>query len=359
MKNALAALDLLRWAATRNATARTRARSLVSDAATMLFLHSREIDSLAYIASGEPGGWQAACDALFRIQQAALREILEAFQRGDIRALTFKGCELVSRHFAGHSLGLIADLDILIPREQVEDARRVMYGAGFCHGVFDAQAGLLRNRDIADVAGMELNHYELAPFMRVVEMEPTPASIELAQADDSHPLYLVEGKPVAVIEVDLHHNVALDADAEMLFRRAVPGSLGLCETLSPADHIWLNLSRYYNEVSIHDKISLRPIAYTLPEIANGQVDWTVMASVAAELKLGPTLYYFLSLCDQIVPGVIPEALLAQVHPQRNSRIRDWGWQLGKLLDFVEPFPFAVPLYGEQGATQRVDKSIAR
>lgn len=339
MRHSSVAFDLLRWAATQETARGVSARQRITvDVQLLDFLKSREIDSLYHIATGTDDVWQTAYDFVWAEQRAALRGTLQAFGEAGVRALTFKSAELVPRHFGGRSLGFMVDTDLLIPREQIETAKTVLYGAGFRHGVFDKNAGALRDRDVRDVAQIELHHYELAPFTRLVELDANAALLEVAAQHDDHPLYLVDGRPVAVLEIDIHHNVASDAEPAMFFERAVPSTLEQCETFCAADHVWFNLSRYYNEVALFGKRSLRPVAYTLPEIAHGGVDWSVVETVAEELKLGPTLYYFLTLCDRINPGIIPEQTIEKLSPERNSRIRDWGWQLGKLFDFIEDFP---------------------
>ncbi|MFJ3519785.1 nucleotidyltransferase family protein [Streptomyces sp. NPDC090131] len=270
-------------------------------------------------------------------QLSELMQVIESLSSAGVRTLTFKGGELIPRHFPGHSIGLVADADVLVERGQIETVKAVMYGLGFRHATFDVSRGVMRDRDLRDVAKIELHHYELAPFVKSVETTD-PVVVALARAHDAHPVYSLAERAVLVTAIDIHHNVALDADPSMLFERAVPSSLGKGETLSSADHVWLNLSRYYNEVAIHGGTSLRPFAYTIPEMAAGTVDWDVVEQVAHDLELGSTLSYFLRFCDQLLPGRIPAATLQAVHDSTASRVRDWGWQLAKLFDFEERFP---------------------
>ncbi|WAZ19584.1 nucleotidyltransferase family protein [Streptomyces cinnabarinus] len=333
MPNAHAAFRLLRWCADR-----TRDPGLgPCDDGVRSFLRSRNIDSLLALSSGVTDARQIAYDTVWRHQLRALHQVVEALTSTGVRTLTFKGGELIPRHFPGHSLGFMGDGDILVGREQIETVKSVLYGLGFRHAVFDAARGTVRDRDLREVAETELHHYELASFVRTVEVSD-PEVVEAARAHHAHPLYALADRAVILTAIDVHHNVALDADPTPLFDRAVPSGLGVGETLSPADHVWLNLSRYYNEVAIHGGCSLRPFAYTLPEIAAGQVAWDVVEQVAEELALGPTLSYFLRFCDQLAPGRIPADTLAVVHRSANSRVRDWGWQLAKLFDFQEAFP---------------------
>lgn len=309
----------------------------MADEGVGAFLRSRNIDSLLALASEEVNARQAAYDAVWHRQLTALLQVLEALTSAGVRTLTLKGGELIPRHFPGHSIGLVGDADVLVRRDQIETVKSIMYTLGFRHASFDTAHGVMKDRDLREVADLELRHYELSPFVKTVELTD-PVIVRVAESHNAHPLRFVAGRAVAVIEVDVHHNVASDADPSMLFERAVPSSLGVGETLSPADHVWLNLSRYYNEVAVHGGCSLRPFAYTIPEVAAGDVDWGVVEQVARDLALGPTLSYFLRFCDQIAPGRIPAATLRSVHDSTSSRVRDWGWQLAKLFDFHERFP---------------------
>jgi hypothetical protein len=352
LSNAHAAFRLLRWCADRTHDPELGTR----DDRVRSFLCSRNIDSLLALSEGRTDARQTVYDTVWKHQLQALRQVVEALTETGVRTLVFKGGELIPRYFPGHSLGFMGDGDILVERDRIETAKSVLYGLGFRHAVFDAARGTVRDRDLREVAETELRHYELASFVRTVEVTD-PAVVEVARAHHAHPLYALEDRAVILTAIDVHHNVALDADPTPLFDRAVPSGLGVGETLSPADHVWLNLSRYYNEVAIHGGCSLRPFAYTLPEIAAGQVAWDIVEQVSRELALGPTLSYFLRFCDQVAPGRIPADTLAAVHRSSNSRVRDWGWQLAKLFDFQEAFPAdaftpaATPSHARKPATR--------
>ncbi|MGW1491303.1 nucleotidyltransferase family protein [Streptomyces sp. NPDC002402] len=337
MSNAEVAFRLLQWCADRTQAPGFDLTEGPANDSVRSFLRSRNIDSIGVLASGDVDTRQTAYDAVWRCQLAALLQPLEAFVSAGVRTLTFKGGELLSRHFPGHSIGFVGDTDVLVHRDKIETVKSILYAHGFRHAFFDTTQNVMKDRDLRDVADIELRHYELAPFVKTVELTD-PVVVQVAKTYNADPLRFVSGRALAVISIDVHHNVASDADPSMLFDRAVPSSLGVAETLSPADHVWLNLSRYYNEVALHDGRSLRPFAYTIPEVAAGNVDWGVVEQVAQDLALGPTLSHFLRFCDQLAPGKIPVSALRSVHDSTSSRVRDWGWQLAKLFDFHERFP---------------------
>ena len=233
---------------------------------------------------------------------------------------------------------MVGDVDLLIPRTGIETAEAVLYGLGFRHRYFDESSGTLRDRDIRNVAEIELHHYELAPFTKLIELQPDPPLAELAKRHNDNPLFMAGARPIVVVEISLHHNVAADLEPEMFFDRAVPSVHSGAETLSAAEHVWLNLSRYYNEVTLYAKRSLRPLAYTIPEISSPALDWDVVEQTSVELSLGPTLYYYLALFNELVPQCIPATTLEAIRVSTESGVRNWGWQLSKVFDFQERFP---------------------
>lgn len=334
LSNAAAAFQLLRGSVGGSPS---RLPYRVTRAQTA-FLKSRSIYSLHALATGGDEPWQRACDQVWEIQAQETHRAVSALIANGVRTLTFKGSELVWRYFGGRALDVGGDADLLVPRGQIDEAKAVLYGLGFRQAEFDPATGGLVPRDVARVAALEGRHYELAPFVKAVELPQEPELVELARARNRAPLHLVGEVAMLVMEIDVHHNVATDTDVSGFFDRAVASSLGVGETLSPADHLWLNLSRYYNEVGIHGLESLRPIAYTLPLLTRDEINWSTVVSSARELALGPTLHYPLDLCARLAPGSVPDDALKGIASSADSRIRDWGWQLGKPFGFHEEFP---------------------
>jgi hypothetical protein len=114
--------------------------------------------------------------------------------------------------------------------------------------------------------------------------------------------------------------------------------LGQGLSFSDSNQLWLLTSRYYTEVAVHGKSSLRDFAYILPLIACGDLDWDVVLSTARKYGLRSSLYYYLYFMSFLTEGAVPKSVLAELSPDRGNRRHDWGWQLGKLFDLVEAFP---------------------
>jgi hypothetical protein len=252
-----------------------------------------------------------------------------------------KSGELIPAAYGDHGLDLIGDVDLLLPRSDMNRARRVLSAAGFRQAYFEPAQGELVDRDLADIARIEAVHYEMAPFLKIEPLgQVSPEFAQMARERDRNPVRKHNDELFLVIELDIHHNLAADIEADGFFERSVPSCHGVGRTLSAADHLWCILTRHYAETALHGKRSLRPLAYAAPLISAEQMNWDIVGKVAAELELGATLYYYLATLDRLAPGHVPRELLHGLHPSRSSRARDWGWQLSGTLGLVDPFPVA-------------------
>jgi hypothetical protein len=154
-----------------------------------------------------------------------------------------------------------------------------------------------------------------------------------------HPAFIGNGALTVIVEIDIHHNVATDTDPKPLLDRAVRSQCLSGFTLSAADHLWLNCSRYYNEVALFGKRTLRPIAYTAP-LLNEVIDWDIVMSTARDLDLSASLYYPLRILEMLTQVPVPTDVLSSVNPRYLGAERDFGWQLGPLFGFIEEFPLS-------------------
>jgi hypothetical protein len=101
--------------------------------------------------------------------------------------------------------------------------------------------------------------------------------------------------------------------------------------------VWITLTRYYNEVALLGKRYLRDFAYIIPILKNEAIDWDVVLSANRSYELHAPLFYYLNFLRSL-GACVPEAVLAETSPLRSERLRDFGWQLGKLFDVLEPSP---------------------
>ncbi|UQE03632.1 nucleotidyltransferase family protein [Bradyrhizobium japonicum] len=302
-------------------------------------LKDKRIDSLAYLHFGANSAEQRLYDKLWNIQLNVLREVITRCTERGITPYVFKGVEFLLSCFESRSLGMLFDVDLLVARDDIEEVKAISHAVGLRQTIFSREKQVLVGRDVADIARLESNHYELAPFSQMFRLDLADDELEIARQWDQHPIYVTEGnEAIAVVEVDIHHRVALDIESEPLFARATASAMQPALTLSSGDLIWFTVSRFYTEVALNGKRSLRDFAYIAEFIRSKEVDWDVVLGAAVEYDLAPSLFYFLSFVARFDGVHVPADLLEKLTPIGKRRQRDWGWQLGCLFEFVEGYP---------------------
>jgi hypothetical protein len=273
-------------------------------------------------------------------QRSGLIDVLVALARRGIEALTFKGAEFHLRYFGARPLGGMADLDILVPAGDLEACRHELQALGFRHGMFDPRTRLVRWFSRDEVAAGEAQHYQLGALLRI---EPFVMSAEeedlLAREQVLVPVWRSPDRDEWCfgLSFDIHHGVATQISGDRFFLAATEGTCGSGRSMSVSDLLWFTISRWYSEVGLFAKKSLRDIAYVLP-LFGEQLDWDVVARAAKDHELGASLYYPLAFLRGAFQLDVPGEALAASDPRLTSRRRDWGWQLGPIFDFIEPPP---------------------
>lgn len=332
------ALDLLAWAYCQAPLTQEERDALVSRRGDSLpRLATRKIDSLYYLAAREHSPAQRLYAKIWKQQRNACFFILQRLQKSEVPAILFKGAEFISAWYNSEPLGLMYDIDILLPRRFLGIAKQILYAEGYRQLWFDETRGELIDRDVRAVARIESTHYELAPFTLLCDLVVDAEELEAAK-QAPEPVWVVGERCRVRIEFDIHHGVASDLPAEPFFKRAVPSATGLALTMCPTDQLWLTLTRLYVEVAIHGKSALRDFAYLLPMLKGAEIDWELFCALAREHRLRSSLFYYLHFLDHLTHGVVPRFVLERLNPMPGTRLKDWGWQLGKLLDILDPYP---------------------
>ncbi len=262
--------------------------------------------------------------------------MLGALEAAGAEPLVFKGAAF-HLHFHGkRALGMMRDLDLLVPESKLEATRGCLSGLGYRQAPYNQALTGIGPPDSGAVRAYERAHYELYPFKRIV-----PLDLEAEEGVEYRlPLMAIDGRLHVAIEVDVHHGVATNIPGAEFFERATREE-GV-RTMSAADALWFTTSRFYTEVALDGKRSLRDFAYLLPLLSSGRIEWPVVVAANERYLLHPSLYYYLSFMNWLGEGrLVPADVLEAVSPLRGPRRRDWGWQLGVLFDELEPFPLGV------------------
>jgi hypothetical protein len=332
-------LSLLRWCFRGLEIPGEAASRLAEEAAGHTeALRRHKIDSLLYIGCSLDAPAQRVYDKVWKCQREALLTLIGLLLERGISPIVFKGGEFLAASFDPHAVGLNNDVDLLVHAHELGAAKQALYTMGYSQSLFDPELGKLVDRDVQEVGSFESRAYELAPFNRAEEeVELEADELEFARAWQSHPLWVVGDRAVVVTTFDVHHGVAYDVGGEEFFPRAVTSALGVGRAMSAADQLWFTTSRFYNEVAVNDKNTLRDFAYIASLLRDAEIDWDIVLGATDKYDLRPSLYYYLAFLNML-GGVVPEGVLRELLPSKGSRHRDWGWQLSKLFSLIDPFP---------------------
>lgn len=284
---------------------------------------------------------QRVYDRVWQAQRRAASRFAGHCAEQQIRNLIFKGADYLERYFDGRCPSILGDVDVLVERADLGATRALLYNLGYRQAKFDEARHALVDADIATIAAVEGVHYELYPFCKLEKIELDDDERQAAQSGTPQPpLFIPEhGEAVLCVELDVHHGIALDVDIAPLLGRMRASPFRGANALSPADSLWFTCSRLYTEVALHGKSTLRDFAYMIALLREEQIDWDCLLHACEEYQLRPALFYYLSFVNALFEQPpIPAAVLAELNPRHGSRMRDWGWQLAKIFDELDPFP---------------------
>lgn len=326
------ALRAIRWSLGREALDRPPADDVLET------LRLKRIDAPFHYA------WEGESVALavyrnaWNLQRAAIERIGSAFSSAGLRPMLFKGAPLIQAHNGGRPLGLLADIDIIVPRQSLVDAMAVLYSNGLKPAQLNKETGRLDPADIESIALMEAGHYQLPPFRAVQPAQLAVDELRWIGERDATPLHAFGGDGLFVLEIDVHHRTASDVDLEPFLDRLIESPFADYAALAPADHLWTLMVRYYNEVALYGKTTLRELIYCGLLIGAGGIEWRHVIAACDEYRSHPACYYLLRFFHSLAPDLVPGDVVDTLRVGLRSCLRDFGWQLGKLFDFVEAMP---------------------
>lgn len=307
-------------------------------------LRRRRIDSLLYFFEGTTTPLQQVYNAGWAIQRSNLVTVLQQFTENDLQAIVFKGAEHIEQHFGSENLSGIHDVDILVQREDLPGVKAILYGLGYRQAALDTDSGRLIDVDALDVAQFEANsRFELHSFSRVDHFPVTPEQRALSTIWNRKPFLPLDNDALVTTSIDVHYSIGEQFDVGSAFRRSMPSSLGYCQTLNPADHLWFTASKYYREVILTGRYGLREFAYVAKMANDPALNWDLVIKNARETNTCPCLYYVLSFLARIESITISPDVLAALNPLTNDRRNDFGWMVGRLLQVADPPPAIAPL----------------
>jgi Uncharacterised nucleotidyltransferase len=316
----------------------SRQRLLSSFRTNILDLERAKLDSLYYITCEPEAPAQTLYQKVWDIQRQAAEEATCALAGGGVSPLLFKGADFLIRYFNCNALSLLADIDILVERSHIGKTKQILYCLGYRQSYLDRALGGLTDFDVADTAEIESQHYELAAFCRLVPLPLNDEEFDIAKKSPRYPIFVQESQCSVVVQLDIHHRVALDIESAQFFERSRPGATKVGLGMSPSDNLWFTTARFYNEVALHGKTTLRDFAYLLGLLRRETIDWDVVVSASVANELNPALYYYLKFLSNLSINPVPESILVRLSPDRGLRNRDWGSQLEKQFGLLADIP---------------------
>lgn len=229
-----------------------------------------------------------------------LRETIGALHAAGLEPILLKGGALAYVAYDRPEHRTLSDIDLLLPREQLELAGETLRSLGFT---------------IAEVV-LEHGHHHLPPYI----------SPDGQMAVELHHHILDEASPY---DLDV---CGLCARAEV---RTIAGSA--VRVLAPPDallHVCLHLSyghryQWYSLRALMDILVLT----TCPE----QMDWDVLLTTCLTSQLAGAVYWPLRLSRDWLDAPVPDSVLARLAPNRSLR-----WAMEPVLDSAYVLDGRVP-----------------
>lgn len=313
-------------------------------------LARRRIDGLAYLATNKDTPQQRAYERVWRVQEQALRTLVLELNSAGVAPIVIKAGDCFPRWYDNRPISHVNDVDVVVRRSQVQMIKRTLFLQGYLQLDFDPQTRRVFEADFRKVAWAEWRGWEMHHFSLVHSFSTTEEDAFTLEWEG--PVYrAADGSGLLRVSVDVHFappeghpNVTFDNEHVWSRAVSIPGRPGL--VLSDADALWYTLSKFYGEVALENKRSLRDFCYAIPLLTRGQIDWDVFLACCRSHHLYGETYYFLRFLDVLLGGVVPDQVLASLSsrnaPRDRGDPRDWGWQLGRLFGFDESLPLALP-----------------
>ena len=313
-------------------------------------LDAANIDSLYYRLAGRLDAPQQQIYQLLRDRQRELiARVADELGSCGIAVVIVKGAELVEWLLDGQAVSTQTDVDILVPREQIEQTRAILLGLGYAHGEYDFADEAIAELDADAIAAYEAQHIELYPLCRVVPFKAEIPGVSEANKADLLPFFWSRRGGVFLEALDVHHTLLLGSDAAPLFDRAVPSRFVGAKTLSATDHFWTTAVRFYLEAGpSDDAANIRDLAYLMLLLRRESIDWDLVIDAIEHYDIRPTLFYTLRVLDSLGAS-ISAFVFERLHVHRGSVRLDHGCRATRALGWVEGIHGEIRHFGKPHA----------
>lgn len=194
--------------------------------------------------------FQQKLDRLIQESEA----LLDALGRDQVPVLAIKGLDILCRVKARSSERVLVDADLLVPTPFLGRAGSALRARGYVQGQIDPRSYAISDWDRDELEALEANHYELAPFLKLVRTSWPHSELHVL-AGDLYPGYLIRIQNNALEFFscfDIHHNIAPGVEAADLWAGSHvlgKGPLRNAHAMSIATSAWMVASRNYYEIA--------------------------------------------------------------------------------------------------------------
>jgi hypothetical protein len=262
-----------------------------------------------------------------------------------VDVMPYKGIDLM--YSFPNTVGgrFMADVDPLVPFDQVPLADKTLRDNGFVQGWVD-RSQLNEDRTgprMTSIPQAELdwvlhNHHETHPYFVFASPDWLMEALPLIEKYSIQPI--IEGRPYIEANVDLHHSIASGFQPEDIWpgRRSVKLSgEELYSGLGVEAYLCLYLGRTYSITHVLHDSSIRTLIDATRIVCHSAVNWELLRELVRKYRLFAPAHYVLSEIAEITGGshAVPnEELEYYATTLRSHRAYDLGDFAPKLLRVV-------------------------
>lgn len=302
------------------------------------------LDSLLPPIQGNISSWQKVYRKMWQCQKSFLISTVKSLRAEGIDPAIVKGAYFNIKYFSDQPVSYMHDFDIVIEREEVAACKQVLIKNGYAQAHFDREKCILVHVDAIDVSQYEYQtKHEIFPFSHIATFPLEQDEEDFLKLKYMPHVSAYNGFAYVQIGCDVHYALHDGIETGAILSRCYRDSLLDCRMMNPTDHLWFSVGKYYQEIVCRKTRSLKEMFYIATLIRREEIDWDRI-QLLSTLGGGAGLYYILSFLDGIGGCHIPRRVIDDMSIRlKQERQDDYGWQLGYLFDFIEPFPLAPAL----------------
>lgn len=231
-----------------------------------------------------------------------------------------KGVSLGPRYYPDSLPRQMADIDLLVAPSDLGKVTSYFAEHNFFQGEFNRNTMTNRVLDKDEYQRFVENHYELPPFLQLVEVPELIKHYDLIDKYFFPRDYLltVNGKVQLLMEIDVHFNLSFDIALSDVFGDNLMMLHGNdYHILSPEVYVWFLTARLYVESMVHKGSPIRYLIDLSAIIANEkQLDWERILMTGTKYRMEFSFYYVFTHLAGWLDGMIPQEILDYL--ERNA-----------------------------------------